>query len=99
MALLHGLPDQYYALSSALDALGTEESVIHFDFIRLVSYRKNSASTYAHRQPCQSQRHRLSSPSTISIAKIAILVSHDHVEVSTKGLASPRKGVGNTSRT
>ncbi len=34
MALLNGLPDQYDALISALDALGTEESVIHSDFVK-----------------------------------------------------------------
>ncbi len=34
MALLNGLPHQYDALISALDALGTEESVVHFDFVK-----------------------------------------------------------------
>ncbi len=34
MALPNGLPDQYDALISALDALGTEESVIHFDYVK-----------------------------------------------------------------
>ncbi len=34
MELLNGLPNQYDALISAIDVLGSEESVIRFDFIK-----------------------------------------------------------------
>eukprot|EP00171_Calliarthron_tuberculosum_P006086 IDg6086t1 len=70
MALLNGLPDRFDTLISALDALGNEDKIFTFEFIKS-------------RLLQEEQRASMRMQTSIVKAEAAALVAHDHFESCT----------------
>ncbi len=81
MALFNGLPEQYDALIRAVDAFGTDESAIHFEFVEACVIQEEQCITLR------------SEASLVESEALVLLFSHrDHGEKHTSFNPRPRCG-------
>jgi hypothetical protein len=77
MALLNGLPDRFDGLISALDALGNEDKIFTFEFVKS-------------RLLQEEQRADMRMQISIVKSEAAALVAHDHSESCSSCRKSPK---------